>query len=74
MIEVHVILKPYGIDHLAEQIQEMVIINDMTHEKRPEYGNYKIEMDGEVFKVKNHKRVDGIWELIRLAIEERNKI
>ena len=68
MIEVHVILKPHGIDHLAEQIGEMIIINDMTNESRPEYGNYKVKIDGEAMVIKGHKRSDGIWKLIARAL------
>ena len=70
MIDVNVILKPHGIDSLAEQIAEMTIVNDMTHEDRPEYGNYRIKIDDKDFRVTDHKRSDGIWPLVGKAIQE----
>lgn len=76
MIELHAILNPHGLDFGSEQIGEMRIINDLSNERRPEYGNYRIEWwghnGGEKFekkiKVKNHKRTDGFWLLVARAL------
>ncbi len=68
MIEVHVILKPHGIDYRAEQIGELTIINDMQHPERPEFGSYRISIEDKEYRVKSHKRHEGIWKLIHTAI------
>lgn len=70
MVEVKVNIVPFGFKDLKKEIGSMKIINDGTHKKRPEYGNYVIKIDDKEIKITDHKRSDGIWVLIKRALEE----
>ena len=70
MLEVKIDILPFGDENFRETIKEMIITNNGTHKKRPEYGNYFVLCDGIEFEVKNHKRSDGIWVLLKKIIDK----
>jgi hypothetical protein len=72
MLRVTIEVVPFGNESKAKVIDTMTIVNDLSHPKRPEYGNYTATMSdngGErETQVIGHCREDGPWELVRLAL------
>lgn len=71
MIRVIVEVIPHGTT--AEEIATIEIMNNLTHEKRPEMGNYDVVCLGprgqeRTVQVKNHHRDHGVVPLIKMAL------
>ena len=81
MIRVTVEIYPFGIAEEKRTIGEMFIVNDVTGTF--EFGNYsyginKINKEGDIEWhhigiLKKHKRIDGVWELIRKILNKQRK-
>lgn len=61
---------PFRIENRKYEINRLEIINDLSHPKRPEYGNYKFSFKNYSGTIKNHKRDDGAFILIRNILNQ----
>ena len=65
---------PHGDKTKAEIIGEANIINTLTNRRRPEFGDYEVEVFSHSkpmkFKLRNHRRADGFWPLIKQIAEK----
>lgn len=72
MLRIKLEVVPYGNESKCKVIDTMIIINTADHPNRPKYGNYIAEIDDNggrrLASVKDHRRDDGVWELVRLAL------
>lgn len=83
MLVIKVELWPYGVALHEERLQLLSIENDGSHPLRPEYGNYnctftnKLTNEAVTVTVKNWKRDEDVWGLVKMAIdtylEEKHK-
>ena len=74
MIRISIDYIPHGILH-PEEIAVIDIINNLSHAKRPEMGNYDIEVNKggkiiEEFKVSNHHRNHGLTPLLKMIFNK----
>ena len=75
MLRVKLEIVPFGIEYRCQQIGELRIVNDGSHPKRPEYGNYQVsivyenEFQCSTGCVKDHLRSAGAWRLVRKALK-----
>lgn len=79
MLKIPIEIHPFGDSSNKRELGCIYIINDGTHKKRPEYGNYIIEaclgnVIKERFPIKNYKREDGWLKLLHKATGELLKI
>lgn len=61
---------PLGNEIQKYEIERLEIINDATHPRRPEYGNYKYSFRNYTGIIKNHKRDDGAFVLIKNILSQ----
>ncbi len=61
---------PFGNENKKYEIDRLEIINDLSHPQRPEYGNYKFSLENYSGTIKNHKRDDGAFVLIRNILNQ----
>ena len=75
MLRVTIELIPFGNEDNKETIGEIIIINDATSKKRPEFGNYEVKLyqstiSPKFIAIKNHKREDGYLKLLQKCINK----
>lgn len=63
-------ISPFGNELKKYEIERLEIINDLTHSKRPEYGNYRYSFKNHAGTIKNHKREDGAFVLIKNILNQ----
>lgn len=74
MLRVTIEIIPFGDESMKRTLDTLELVNDGTHPDRPEYGNYVVTGSDHgglrEWEVKDHCRADGLWELLRMALEE----
>lgn len=71
MLILKVEIYPYGKKKYKRVIDEILIINNLTNKKNPEYGNYVIKRGSKILGyIENHKRENGKDVLIQRVYEE----
>jgi hypothetical protein len=71
MLVIKIEMHPYGKEEDKKVLEEIKIVNTMTHIERPKFGNYSIVKDGkEVARVNNYERAKGFLPLVKKAIAE----
>lgn len=61
---------PLSNENNRYEIERLEVINDLSHPKRPEYGNYRFYFKDYPGVIKNHKRRDGAIALIKKVLNK----